>query len=111
MDYLTGTDVLGTVLTLKFTDLPGLIKSQGGAAGAIAYQALPETIENKVYSITRDQILDQMKEKGIAAAVNVVADKDAPSGAPKRDLYVGLGLGAGVLAIGYGLVRWLRSRR
>lgn len=111
MDYLTGTDVLGTVLTLKYTDLPALVKSQGGAAGELAFGVLPETIENKIYDTTRKEILKDTQAKGIVADVRVVADKDAPTSAPRRDLLVGVGIGAGGLAIGYGIVRLVLRRR
>lgn len=100
--YLQGTDVLGATsagraVLIKVRDVPTLVRAQGGAAGALAQEFLPDTVEAKVYSEMAAEMKRGLKEKGVDADVSVVA----PVGykpAPQPDFTRGIMIGGGVVA-------------
>lgn len=120
-DYLLGTDVLGAsgvlpwqgasvdagggpYVTIHVRDIPGLVRAQGGATGALAQNLLPQTIQNKVYGDIQSEIAKAMKAKGVDAEVKIVST--APLGGPlKRDFLVGSAVGAGALGLGYAITK------
>ena len=86
-----------------------LVSKQGGAAGGIAMSLAPQTISNKVYEEMRKKIAEGFSKEGVVADVKVVSNRPA-GGGPSQDLWVGLGVGAGVVGF-IGLVKYLITRR
>ena len=102
---LLGTDVLiGAVMTLRVKDPGAVVKSQGGAAGALAYKFAPAAVENKMYDEMGRQIVEQMKQRGIDAESGVARVPGEPA---QSNFLRGAAIGAGGIALGYGLFRLL----
>ena len=109
--YLLGCDVLGAgpYVTVHVNDVPGLVRSQGGSAGALFQRFLPQTIEKRVYSDMQAEIAQGLKAKGIDAEVKTVTD--APSAKLGSDFGIGVLAGAGILGAGFLLVKSFFGRR
>ncbi len=107
-DYFLGADVLGTsdqYLTIRVKNPGDLVKAQGGAAGALAYRAAPQTIEDKIYDEMASQMRVQFKDKGVDADIQVKSGLPFGASPPRNDFWRGAGLAAGSLG-GVGLVVW-----
>lgn len=97
--YLDGTDILGEYLVIRVKNVPELVKKQGGAAGALAYAAAPQTITAKVYDEMRSKLAEGLDQQGVDADISVVSLP--PTGpAPKGELLTGIAIGAGTVGIG-----------
>jgi hypothetical protein len=126
-DYFVGSDILGAegsgdpfevlgaanpkgpFVTIHVKNVPELVKKEGGGAGEVAFQLLPQTIENTVYSKMKAEIAAGMKEKGVDADVNVVSNLPAVGGSPK-DFLVGSVVGAAAVGLVLGLAKLIKRR-
>ncbi|MDO8681563.1 MAG: hypothetical protein Q7R30_23865 [Acidobacteriota bacterium] len=119
--YLDGTAVLGLfeptgglasvpststpptqyiVFTVK--NLPEVVAKEGGSAGAVAFKAVPQTIENMAYGKIRDELKTEFGKKGVNIDVQTTYVKPV-GGRPPNDLLVGATMGAASVGVGYGL--------
>jgi len=89
-------------VAVRLKDVGGLVKSQGGATGALAFKFAPNTISAKVYDELSKQLADGLTQKGVSADVSVQTSAGGP--APKGDLFRGAILGA--VGVGVGWAAW-----
>lgn len=74
----------------------------GRAAGTFAYKLAPQAVEKKMYDEMGRQIVEQMRARGVDAEASVVESPGVPA---RSEFLRGAALGAGGLALGYGLWR------
>ncbi len=113
-DYMLGTDMVGAAaaaqsggpyIIIRVNNVNQLVASQGGEIGTLAAAILPATINKKVYDTMADQLTTNLKANGVDADVKVVTTGNAPADTLGTDLFPGMIIGAGIVGIGYGLVR------
>lgn len=104
------SDTAGQALLIQVKNVPDLVKSQGGAAGTMAYSLAPGTITGKVYSTMQGELKTKLKEQGVDADVSIVSPagyKPQAGGFPWKPVAIG-SIAVSALTIGW-LV--LRGRR
>lgn len=120
--YLIGVDVLGAAprspapagaggqaVVIRVNNVADVVKSQGGAAGNLAFALVPGAVTSKVYDTLKDQLASGLKEKGVDADVTVTGAP--PSGPrPKSDLLGGALFGGGLVGIAWLASRFIRGR-
>lgn len=117
--YLHGLDILGAetnrAVMVRIKNVAEVVRDQGGAAGAIAQQFAPVTIENEVYKKIAEEFARGLKAKNIDAVVTVV-DAPSPDWKPVKGSrvvqYTAIGVGgAGLLGLGAWLFMRMRRSR
>lgn len=102
---VAGTGDRAVVVRLK--NVGDLLKSQGGAAGALAYGAVPQTMTDVVYGKLRAELEQKLREQGVDADVQVTYTPPQGGRSP-RDLLVGAALCGGF--IGLAAFFWRRAK-
>ena len=100
-------------LLIQVRDVPALVASKGGAAGAFAMKLVPETIAATVYGKMRDEFASKLKEQGVDADVQVVSPA-AYQPAGVNPVWRPLAIGFGVAFAGFAtwkVVDFIRRRR
>ena len=112
MRLLNGAQILGAdgglYVAVRLKDPAALVKSQGGATGALAYQIAPQTITKTVYDTLAGKLSDALLQQGVAADVTT---QSTPGAAPgKSDLASGIAIGAIGLGARLGAVALFLAR-
>lgn len=95
-NYTIGAD--SQYVAIRVKDPASLVKSQGGATGALAYKIAPQTITHKVYDELQQKLSDALAQQGVAADVTVMSTP----GAPRQPTELLNGAVIGALAVGAG---------
>ena len=92
-------------LVVKVTNIPAVVKKEGGGLAAVATSLMPQMVNTQFYATMRDRLRNDMAKEGVMADVDVMT---VPSPfwqrQPTSDLTVGVLLG--VSLIGVGLLIW-----
>lgn len=87
----------------------GALAAQGGAAGSLAFEAVPNTITNIIYGRMRDEFLQKFKEKGVDADVSITTTP--PAGPPPRSDFVpGVLAGGALVGLAWGAAKLFGRR-
>ncbi len=111
---MSGLDLLGVepvrVIQIRVKNAGELAAKQGGVAGAVAAQLVPETIESVVLNKMVQQFGASLKEKGVDAEVVVVPlGSPVPPPSQRGPFLKGMVASAGLGGAGYAAWRfWLR---
>ena len=98
----------GPFITIHVKDVAAVAKAKGGAIGGLAAGLIPKTVESKVYNEIASQLKTKFKtEQNVDIDTAVVSTR--PFGGPfKRDFLIGATVGAGMVGVGFGLVKLAR---
>lgn len=103
-------DIFGAdkALLIKVRNVPEIAASQGMVA-SFAQKALPETVEDAVYSEIAKQLKDKLREQKVDTDISIIkapgGRPDAAPGEAARNVAIGLGV------VGIGLAAFYAVKR
>ncbi len=107
--YLIGTDCLGAQsLVIQVKDPGAVVRSQGGAAGGLAFTLAPKTIEDKMYAEMASEMIKEFRARGID--IDARAISDVPVGVKQPTEFIpGVAVGAAGAGLVFGLFHLIKA--
>lgn len=104
-----------TYVLVQVTDMPALLRAQGGAVAALGPQALSyeptaQLVRAQVYQALRDKLAAALKEQNVAADVSI-AYQPSTVAPPSSHFLGGIAIGAGVIGVGWLLTKLIRGHK